>query len=57
MGQRLKTTIRTLLGIAIAPLVAALTVGALLTLATMLAVELILPDGSLKGSEVEHDPY
>lgn len=50
----MKTLARILIGIAIAPLVAALTVGMLLTLVTMLAVELIVPGGSLQGSEIDN---
>lgn len=48
----MKTAIRILLGIALAPIVAALTVGVLLTLVTILAVELIVPGGRLDGPEI-----
>lgn len=50
----MKTAIRIIVGIAIAPIVAALTAGMLLTLVTMLAVELIVPGGSLQGSEIDN---
>lgn len=53
----MKTTARLLIGIAIAPLAAVLGLAALLTFATMLALDFILPGGSLQGPEVEHDPY
>lgn len=54
----MKTLARILVGIAIAPIVAALTVGVLLTLVTMVAVNLILPGGSLGGPGItpEGDP-
>lgn len=53
-GVIVKTAIRIIVGIAIAPIVAALTAGMLLTLVTMLAVELIVPGGSLQGSEIDN---
>jgi hypothetical protein len=43
---------RILFGIAIAPIVAALAIGALLTLAIRLAMDLLLPGGSLQGPEI-----
>lgn len=46
---------RILLGVAIAPLVAALAIGALITLATRIALDLLLPGGSLQGPEIERD--
>lgn len=54
----MKPAIRIIVGIAIAPVVAALTVGVSLTLVTMIAVNLILP-GNLEGpaGEPRHDPY
>lgn len=48
----MKTAIRILVGIAIAPIVAALGLAALLTLVTMTVVNLILQIGSLHGPEV-----
>lgn len=46
---------RILLGIAIAPIAAAIAVGALITLATRIALDLLLPGGSLQGPEIEGD--
>ena len=46
---------RILLGIAIAPLVAALAIGALITLATRIALDLMLPGGSLQGPELHKE--
>lgn len=53
----MKTFARILIGIAIAPLVAALGLAALLTFATTLALDFILPGGSLQGPEVDHEPH
>lgn len=50
----MSTIARTIVGIAIAPIAIALTVGMLLTLVTMLAAELIVPGGSLQGSEIDN---
>lgn len=50
----MKTAIRIIVGIAIAPIVAALGLAALLTLVTILAVERILPGGSLQGPEIDN---
>lgn len=41
-----------LLGAAIAPIAAAIAIGALLTIAVRLAMDLLLPGGSLQGPEI-----
>lgn len=46
---------RILFGIAIAPIAAAIAIGALFTLAVRLAMDLLLPGGSLQGPEIERD--
>lgn len=43
---------RILVGIAIAPIAAAIAVGVLLTIAIRLAMDLLLPGGSLQGPEI-----
>lgn len=43
---------RALFGIAIAPIAAAIAVGVLLTIAVRLAMDLLLPGGSLQGPEI-----
>lgn len=43
---------RILIAIAIAPIAAAIAIGALLTLAIRLAMDLLLPGGSLQGPEI-----
>lgn len=51
----MNTIARIIVGIAIAPIAIALTAGMLLTLATMLAVEMVLPcDSSLQGPEIDN---
>lgn len=46
---------RILIAIAIAPIAAAIAVGVLLTIITRLALDLLLPGGSLQGPEINHN--
>lgn len=46
---------RILLGIAIAPIAAAIAVGGLLTILTQIVMDVLLHSGSLQGPEIERD--